>query len=144
MGFGLGAAIGTQFANPDKRVFNIAGDGCFHMNSIELATLRDYGIPVIEVIINNHALGMVRQWQNLFFEKRFSQTAISHATDFHRLAEAYQIKAFTVTQPEEVDSALREAIALREPVVINCEVSPDDNVFPITPPGAGIDELVLG
>ena len=143
MGYGLGAAIGAVIGCPDKTVINIAGDGCFHMNNIELATLSDYDIPVIEVIINNHALGMVRQWQSLFYDKRFSHTNVNRTTDFHKLAEAYQVKAFTVTRPEEVDDTLREAIALRKPVVINCEVGPDDNVFPMAPPGAGIDELVM-
>jgi len=144
MGYGLGAAIGAAVGCPDKTVINIAGDGCFHMNNIELATLNDYNIPVIEVIINNHALGMVRQWQSLFYGKRYSQTDINRTTDFKKLAEAYQVKAFTVTRPEEFDGALNEAKALRRPVVINCEVGPDDNVFPMAPPGAGIDELVMG
>ncbi|MDR2648333.1 MAG: biosynthetic-type acetolactate synthase large subunit [Clostridiales bacterium] len=143
MGYGLGAAIGASVGRPEKTVINIAGDGCFHMNNIELATLADYDIPVVEIIINNHALGMVRQWQSLFYEKRFSHTTISHTTDFHKLAEAYQVKAFTVTRPEELDCTLREAIALRKPVVVNCEVGPDDNVFPMAAPGAGIDELVM-
>ena len=143
MGYGLGAAIGAVTGCPDKTVINIAGDGCFHMNNIELATLSDYDIPVIEVIINNHALGMVRQWQSLFYDKRFSHTTVNRTTDFHKLAEAYQVKAYTVTRPEEFDDTLREAIALRKPVVINCEVGPDDNVFPMAPPGAGIDELVM-
>ena len=143
MGYGLGAAIGASVGCPERTVFNIAGDGCFHMNNIELATACDYNIPVIEVIINNHTLGMVRQWQSLFYNRRFSHTDISHTTDFHKLAEAYQVKAFTVTRPDDVDDALREAIALRKPVVINCEVDPDNNVFPMAPPGAGIDELVM-
>ncbi|MDR1559112.1 MAG: biosynthetic-type acetolactate synthase large subunit, partial [Clostridiales bacterium] len=115
MGYGLGAAIGASVARPDRTVINIAGDGCFRMNNIELATLADYDIPVVEVIINNHALGMVRQWQSLFYEKRFSHTTISHVTDFQKLAEAYRVKAFTVTRPEEVDDTLREAVALRKP-----------------------------
>jgi len=143
MGYGLGAAIGAAVGRPDAAVINIAGDGCFHMNNIELATLNDYGIPVIEVIINNHTLGMVRQWQNLFYEKRYSQTDVNHTTDFQKLAEAYQVKAFTVTKPEEFDGVLREAKGMRKPVMINCEVGPDDNVFPMAPAGAGIDELLM-
>jgi len=143
MGYGLGASIGAAIGCPDKTVINIAGDGCFRMNSIELATLNDYQIPVIEVIINNHTLGMVRQWQNLFYGKRYSHTDISRAIDFQKLAEAYNLRAYTVTKPEEFDGVLAEAKALRKPAVINCEVGPDDNVFPMAPPGAGIDELVM-
>jgi len=119
MGFGLGAAIGASIGCPEKTVFNIAGDGCFRMNNIELATACDYNIPVIEVIINNHALGMVKQWQSVFYEGRFSHTIISGSTDFHKLAEAYNVKAYTITQPGEVDETLRKAIALRKPAVIN-------------------------
>ncbi|MDR3238891.1 MAG: biosynthetic-type acetolactate synthase large subunit [Clostridiales bacterium] len=148
MGYGLGAAIGAVIGLPkDRTVFNIAGDGSFRMNSIELATAVDYNIPLVEVILSNHALGMVRQWQNLFYEKRYSQTDIIRNLDFHKLAEAYQAAAFTVTESEQVDGVLREAIDLakrsRKPAVINCEVGPDDNVFPMVPPGAGIDELVM-
>ena len=144
MGYGLGAAIGAAVGRPEKTVFNIAGDGGFHINNIELATACDYDIPVIEVIINNHALGMVRQWQSMFYNKRFSHTDISHTTDFHKLSEAYRVKAYTVTRPEEFDDTLREAVMARKPIVINCEVGSDDNVYPIAPPGTGIDELMLG
>ena len=144
MGFGLGASIGAAVANPGTTVFNIAGDGCFRMNNIELATAVEYDLPVIVVIMNNQALGMVRQWQTLFFDKRYSHTSLhTKTTDFVKLAEAYQAKAYNVTKPSEVDSVITEAMALKKPVVINCVVSPDEKVFPMVPPGAGIDEYVL-
>jgi acetolactate synthase-1/2/3 large subunit len=143
MGYGLGAAIGATIGRPDKQIINIAGDGCFRMNSIELVTVMEYNLPLIEVIINNHALGMVKQWQNLFYNKRFSQTDITPIIDFKKLAEAYQIKAYTVKTPDEMEAAFEEAKRLRGPVVINCDVGSDDNVFPMVPPGAGIDELVF-
>jgi len=144
MGFGLGAAIGAAVANPDTTVFNIAGDGCFRMNNIELATAVEYDLPVIVVIMNNHALGMVRQWQTLFFDKRYSHTSLhTKTTDFVKLAEAYQAKAYNITKPEEVDKVILEAMALKKPVVINCEIGADEKVFPMVPPGAGIDEYML-
>ena len=144
MGFGLGAAIGAAVANPGTTVFNIAGDGCFRMNNIELATAVEYDLPVIVVIMNNHALGMVRQWQTLFFDKRYSHTSLhTKTTDFVRLAEAYQARAYNITKPSEVDGVILEAMALKKPVVINCEISADEKVFPMVPPGAGIDEYML-
>ncbi|MDR1912916.1 MAG: acetolactate synthase large subunit, partial [Clostridiales bacterium] len=143
MGYGLGAAIGAAIGRPDKRVINIAGDGCFRMNSIEIATAVDYNIPIIEVIINNHVLGMVRQWQSMFYGKRYSQTDISSNIDFKKLAEAYHAEAITVTTPGEVDKALRAAANMKKTVVINCEVGTDDNVFPMVPPGKGIDETLF-
>ena len=144
MGFGLGAAIGAAVGT-GKTVINIAGDGCFRMNSIELATAVEYNVPVIEIILNNHALGMVRQWQTMFFDKRYSHTSLhTKTTDFIKLAEAYQAAAFNVTKPEEVDNAIKEALALKKPVLINCELGADDKVFPMVPPGRGIDEFVLG
>ena len=144
MGFGLGAAIGAAVANPGTTVFNIAGDGCFRMNNIELATAVEYDLPVIVVIMNNHALGMVRQWQTLFFDKRYSHTSLhTKTTDFVKLAEAYQAKAYNITKPSEVDGVILEAMALKKPVVINCEIGTDEKVFPMVPPGAGIDEYML-
>jgi len=142
MGYGLGAAIGAKVGCPDRVVFNIAGDGCFRMNNIELATAVEYNIPIIVVIINNHALGMVRQWQTMFYDKRFSQTTLDRTTDFVKLAEAYQCEAFHVTAPEQVDAALMAAMACGRPAVINCEVDRDEKVFPMVAPGAGIDEIV--
>ncbi|MDR1537330.1 MAG: biosynthetic-type acetolactate synthase large subunit [Clostridiales bacterium] len=143
MGYGLGAAIGASIGCPEKIVVNIAGDGCFRMNSIELATAVEYDAPVVEVIINNHALGMVRQWQEMFYGKRYSHTQLSKIPDFIKLAQAYQAEAINVSKPEEVDDAILRAISLRKPVVVNCEVGFDDNVFPMVPPGAGIDQVVL-
>ena len=143
MGYGLGAAIGAKIANPDKIVFNIAGDGCFRMNNVEIATAVEYNIPIIVVIMNNHALGMVRQWQKLFYDGRYSQTNLDGGTDFVKLAEAHGALGLRITKPEEVDDVLQKAIAANRPVVINCETSKNENVFPMVPAGAGIDEILL-
>jgi acetolactate synthase-1/2/3 large subunit len=141
MGFGLGAAIGAQVAFKEKTVFLIAGDGCFRMNNAELATAVEYNLPVIACIFNNRSLGMVRQWQKFFYDKRYSHTTLDRATDFVALAKAYGAGALNVVKKEEVDAALTEAISSRRPYVINFEISKDENVFPMVPPGAGIDEL---
>lgn len=138
MGYGLGAAIGAKMGCKDKTVINIAGDGCFRMNMNEIATATRYNIPVIEVIVNNHVLGMVRQWQTLFYGKRYSQTVLNDAVDFVKLAEAMGAKAYRVTQKEEFEPVLREAIALNIPVVIDCQIGCDDKVFPMVSPGAPI------
>lgn len=142
MGYGLGASIGASIGCPDKVVFNIAGDGCFRMNNIELGTAVEYNVPVIIVIINNHALGMVRQWQNMFYDKRYSHTTLNKTTNFVKLAEAYQAEAFQITRPEEVDEVIKKAMSLKKTVVINCEVTSDEKVLPMVPTGAGIDEMV--
>lgn len=144
MGYGLGAAIGAQAFAKDKIVFNIAGDGCFRMNNIELATAVEYDLPVIVVILNNHALGMVRQWQDLFYDKRYSSTDLStKTTDFIALAKAYNCEAFNVTEIEEIEPALIKAIESKRPCVINCEIHNDDKVFPMVKLGKGIDDLIL-
>ena len=144
MGFGLGAAIGAAVANPGTTVFNIAGDGCFRMNNIELATAVENHLPVIVVILNNQVLGMVRQWQKMFFGERYSNTNLhTKTTDFVKLAEAYQAKAYNITKPSEVDPIILEAISLKSPVVINCTINCDEKVFPMVPLGAGIDQFVL-
>jgi len=143
MGFGLGASIGAKVGQPNKVVFNIAGDGCFRMNNIELATAVEYNIPVIIVILNNRSLGMVRQWQTLFYDERYSQTNIDRTTDFVALAKAYKAEAFNVTKPEEVDGVILEAIKLNRPTVINFEIDKDEKIFPMVAPGAGIDEMIL-
>jgi acetolactate synthase-1/2/3 large subunit len=143
MGYGLGASIGAKIACPDKVVINIAGDGCFRMNNIEIATAVEYDVPVIVVIMNNHTLGMVRQWQTFFYDKRFSHTTLDKTTDFVKLAEAYKAVAFSITKKEEVDDIIMKAIALKKPVIINCEIDCDEKVFPMVPPGAGIDELLM-
>lgn len=144
MGFGLGASIGAQLARPDKRVFNIAGDGSFRMNLIELATAVEYDLPVIEVIMNNHALGMVRQWQSMFYDRRFSQTTLDRSTDFVKLAEAFGAYGFNLTRKEDTESIIREALSLNKTVVINCEINRDLKVWPMVPPGAPIEDVLTG
>ena len=138
MGYGLGAAIGAKMACRDKTVINIAGDGCFRMNMNEIATATRYNIPIIEVVVNNHVLGMVRQWQTLFYGKRYSQTILNDSVDFVKLAEAMGAKAYRVTQKEELAPVLQEAISLNIPVLIDCQISCDEKVFPMVSPGAPI------
>lgn len=140
MGYGLGASIGAKMGNRDKLVFNIAGDGCFRMNMNEIATATRHNIPIIEVVINNHVLGMVRQWQNLFYGQRYSATTLNDGVDFVKLAEAMGAKAYRVAKKEELEPVLREAIALNVPVLIDCQVDCDDKVFPMVAPGAPIQE----
>ena len=140
MGYGLGAAIGAKMGCRDKTVINIAGDGCFRMNMNEIATATRYNIPVVEVIVNNHVLGMVRQWQTLFYGKRYSQTILNDSVDFVKIAEAMGARAYRVTQKEELEPVLREAISLNIPVVIDCQISCDDKVFPMVSPGAPIED----
>lgn len=140
MGYGLGASIGAKVGCPDRVVFNIAGDGCFRMNMNEIATATRYNIPIIEVIMNNQVLGMVRQWQNLFYGKRYSATVLEDKVDFVKLAEAMGAKAYRITKKEEVEPVLKEAMAAGEPVVIDCQIGKDDMVFPMVAPGAPIDE----
>ncbi len=141
MGYGLGASIGAKMAcgdmgHPDTPVFNIAGDGCFRMNMNEIATATRYNIPVIQVVVNNHVLGMVRQWQNLFYGKRYSHTVLNDAVDFVKLAEAMGAKAYRVTRQEDLKPVLEEAIALNAPVLIECQINCDDKVYPMVSPGA--------
>lgn len=138
MGYGLGAAIGAKMGCKDRTVINIAGDGCFRMNMNEIATAVRYNIPVVEVIVNNHVLGMVRQWQTLFYGKRYSQTVLNDAVDFVKLAEAMGAKAYRVTQKDDFIPVLKEVISLNIPVLIDCQVSCDDKVFPMVSPGAPI------
>ena len=138
MGYGLGAAIGAKMGCKDRTVINIAGDGCFRMNMNEIATAVRYNIPVVEVIVNNHVLGLVRQWQTLFYGTRYSQTVLNDAVDFVKLAEAMGAKAYRVTQKDDFIPVLKEAISLNIPVLIDCQVSCDDKVFPMVSPGAPI------
>ena len=140
MGYGLGAAMGAKVGRPEKLVFNIAGDGCFRMNMNELATAARYNIPVVEVVINNHVLGMVRQWQTLFYGKRYSSTILEDKTDFVKVAEAMGAKGIRVTKKEEVEPAIREAIAAKCPVVLDVQIDCDDKVFPMVAPGGAIEE----
>ncbi|HJB06636.1 MAG TPA: biosynthetic-type acetolactate synthase large subunit [Candidatus Enterocloster faecavium] len=138
MGFGLGASIGTKLGNPDRVVVNIAGDGCFRMNMNEIATAARYKIHIIEVIINNHVLGMVRQWQTLFYGKRYSQTVLNDNVDYVKLSEAMGATAYRVTQKEEFAKIFQEAMGKEGPVVIDCQIGCDDKVFPMVSPGAPI------
>ena len=140
MGYGLGAALGAKMGCKDKTVINIAGDGCFRMNMNEIATATRYNIPVIQVVLNNHVLGMVRQWQTLFYVKRYSHTVLNDAVDFVKVAEGMGAKAYRVTSKEEFMPVLKEAIGLNIPVVIDCQIHCDDKVFPMVSPGAPIQD----
>lgn len=140
MGFGLGACIGVKTAFPEKTVVNVAGDGCFRMNMNEIATAVRYNIPIIQIVVNNHVLGMVRQWQNLFYGGRYSNTILNDKVDFVKLAEAMGAEGIRVTKKEEVAPAIEKAIKLNKPVVIDCIIHCDDKVFPMVPAGAAIEE----
>ena len=142
MGFGLGAAIGAKVANPEKTVFNIAGDGSFGMNCNEFATAVKYNIPIKVIVMNNNALGMVRQWQSLFYEARYSQTTLDRATDFVKLAEAFGGVGFRVENREELENVLNEALAIDKPVIIDYMIDSDKKVFPMVAPGAPIHQII--
>ena len=142
MGFGLGAAIGAKVANPEKTVFNIAGDGSFGMNCNEFATAVKYNIPIKVIVMNNNALGMVRQWQSLFYEARYSQTTLDRATDFVKLAEAFGGVGFRVEKREELEGVLKEALAINKPVIIDYRIDSDKKVFPMVAPGAPIHQII--
>lgn len=142
MGYGMGAAIGAQVSHPDKRVFLITGDGSFHMNLNELVTMKSYDLPVVVVVMNNSVLGMVRQWQKLFYGSRFSQTDPHRATDFVKLANAFGVEGMRITKPEEIKPVLQKAFDLKKPVVVDCVISSDVNVLPMIPPGKTIAEIV--
>ena len=141
MGYGLGAAIGAQAANPGKQVINIAGDGCFRMNMNELATAAREKLPLIEIVVNNHVLGMVRQWQDLFYEKRYSATVLDDGMDYVKLAEAMGAEGYRACSREEFDQALEKALKSGKPVLIDCVIDRDDKVFPMVAPGAAISEV---
>jgi acetolactate synthase-1/2/3 large subunit len=141
MGYGLGACIGAKVGRPDKICINIAGDGCFRMNMNELATASRYNIPIIQVIINNHVLGMVRQWQTLFYGKRYSQTVLNDKVDFCKVSEGLGCTAFRVTKQEEFAAALEKALSLNAPAVIECIIPEDDKVFPMVPAGKPLSEV---
>ena len=140
MGYGLGASLGAKMGVPDKTVVNIAGDGCFRMNMNEIATAARYNIPIIQVVVNNHVLGMVRQWQNLFYGQRYSATVLNDAVDFVKLAEALGATGIRVTTQEEFKKAFAKALTLGKPVVIDCQIDSDDKVWPMVAPGAAISE----
>ncbi len=141
MGYGLGAAIGAQIANPDRQVVNIAGDGCFRMNMNEIATAVRQKLPLIEVVVNNHVLGMVRQWQTLFYQKHYSATVLDDGVDFVKLAEAMGAVGYRVTTREEFREIFARALASDMPVLIDCIVDSDDKVWPMVAPGAAISEV---
>ena len=144
MGYGLGACIGAKMGRKDKICVNIAGDGCFRMNMNELATASRYNIPIIQVVINNHVLGMVRQWQTLFYGQRYSQTVLNDKVDFCKVAEGLGCTAIRVTKKEEIGPAMEKAIALKAPVLIECMIEEDDKVFPMVPAGKPISEVFDG
>ena len=141
MGYGLGAAIGAKFGRPDKVVVNIAGDGCFRMNMNEVATAARNNLPLIEIVINNHVLGMVRQWQTLFYDHRYSSTILDDKVDFVKFAESMGAVGIRVTKKEEVGPAIEKAIALNTTVVLDCQIDCDGKVFPMVPAGAPIEEV---
>lgn len=143
MGYGLGAAIGAQVAHPDRHVALVTGDGSFHMNLNELTTLASYELPVVVILMNNTVLGMVRQWQKLFYGRRFSQTDPHRKTDFVELAHAFGIEGLRIERDADVDAVLKQAFDMRRPVVVDCRISPDDNVLPMIPPGGNVSQIVM-
>lgn len=142
MGFGLGAAIGAQIANPDKRTVLFSGDGSFHMNLNEITTLASYHVPVVDIVMNNTVLGMVRQWQTAFYGKRYSQTDPHRKTNIKALAEAFGVKGMILDKPEKIEATLQEAFAHNGPVVIDCRIAPDQSVLPMIPPGCGVEDIM--
>jgi acetolactate synthase-1/2/3 large subunit len=142
MGYGLGAAIGAQAAFPQRRVVLVSGDGSFHMNLNELTTLASYELPIVVLVMNNSVLGMVRQWQKLFYGSRFSHTDPHRKTDLVRLAEAFGCTGMRINKTDEVESVLEAALAVNGPVVVDCRVSPDANVLPMIAPGGTVDDMV--
>lgn len=144
MGFGLPGAIGAQFARPDKQVLAIVGDGGFQMTLYELATIALHKLPVKIFVMNNHYLGMVRQWQDLFYDNRLSGVDLEGNPDFVKLAESYGIEAINIELPDEVESKVAEALAYHGPVLINCEVAKTDNVYPMIPAGRGYEHMIIG
>ena len=140
MGFGVGAALGAKLGRPDKTVVNISGDGCFRMNMNEIATAVRSNIPIVQIVLNNHVLGLVRQWQTLFYEESYSNTVLNDAVDFVKVAEAMGAVGIRVTEKEEVVPALEKALALNKPVVIDCFIDKDLKVFPMAPAGANIED----
>ncbi len=144
MGFGLGAAIGAAIGSGGKRTILFTSDGSFHMNLNELATAVTNRLPLVVVVLNNNALGMVRQWQTLFFDKRYSHTTLDRATDFVKLAEAFGAQGLRVAELSQLDAALDRALCADGPVVIDALIDPDERVLPMIPPGGTIDDIILG
>ena len=144
MGFGIGACIGAKFGKPDKVCVNIAGDGCFRMNMQEIMTAARYNVPIIEIVINNHVLGMVRQWQTLFYGERYSNTVLEDNADFAKMADAMGATGYRVTTQQEFDEAFKKALEAKGPVVIDAQIGKDDKVFPMVPGGATLEEVFDG
>ena len=142
MGYGFGASMGAKFGCPDRQVINVAGDGSFRMNLNELSTVARYGLPVKIVLLDNHSLGMVRQWQNMFYDERYSHTTLMHL-NFGKIAESFGIKAYTIESEAEAESVLKEALAYDGPCLVHCIIDKDEKVLPIVPPGDSIDRLVM-
>lgn len=142
MGYGTGASIGTQCGNPTARVVNVAGDGSFRMNCNELATLARYRLPVVIVLMNNHCLGMVRQWQTLFFDEHYSETTLDTPLDWIKLAEAYGVHGMRMSAEDDPEVVLKAALELHAPVVVECEIPIDDKVYPMVAPGASIEDML--
>lgn len=142
MGYGTGAAIGAQVGNPNRRVVNVAGDGSFRMNCNELATIARYRLPVIILVMNNRTLGMVRQWQTLFYEERYSETTLDTDVDWITLAKAYGVHGMHLTKDDDPEAVLREAFAYGGPVLVDCEIPLDNMVYPMVAPGASIEEMI--
>lgn len=142
MGFGFPAAIGAQLADPGATVVSLVGDGGFQMTLQELILLKEWGLPVKVIIVNNGSLGMVRQWQETFYDKRFSHSILSQQPDFLKLAESYGIKAYRVSTSEEAERIFPEVLADREPVLLDCRVNPAENVYPMVAPGKGLHEMI--
>ncbi|WP_213818174.1 biosynthetic-type acetolactate synthase large subunit [Garciella nitratireducens] len=143
MGYGLGAAIGAKIANPQKTVLHFAGDGSFRMNLNELATVSKYNLPIITILMNNGTLGMVRQWQTIFYEKRYSETDISNNIDYVSLAKSFGIDGKRATDIDAFKQVLQEAIKEKRPMVIECVIDKDESVYPFVPAGKAIDEMIL-
>ena len=142
MGFGFPAALGAALANPDVPVLSVVGDGGFQMNLQELATVAEHNIPVLTVILNNASLGMVRQWQDILYEKRYSYSVFSHNPDFARIAQAFDVKGYRITTIEELIQATKEALASGKPAVLDVHVTPDENVYPMVCTGSALDQML--
>lgn len=142
MGYSMGAAMGAQIGCPKKKVVMFAGDGGFHMNLTELTTMASYNIPVIMLIMNNKVLGMVRQWQKLFYGNRFSDTDPNRKTDFVKVAEAFGVKGMRINTNDDIMPVLKEAVNTNGPVLIDCRISPDSNVLPMIPPGGAHTDII--
>jgi len=144
MGYGMGAAIGVKTAHPDRPVVLITGDGSFHMNMNEMACAVSQNLPLVVLVFNNSVLGMVRQWQTLFYKKRYSETSINRQTDFVKLAEAFGAKGYRIVLRSEIEPVMKEALECGKPCIIDCIIDPDDSVYPIIPPGKGADDIIYG